>query len=370
MAVAPSAPVRVALDAMGGDHGPAPLVAGAIAAVRARTDLVVVLAGDPARLAGELAAVPAALRGRLLIEPAAQVIPMDAHPAQAVRATPGASVTVAIRQVAEGRAAAAVSAGNSGATMASALLHLHRLAGVARPAIGSVLPTPSGRALLVDAGAQVDCRPEWLCQFARLGVAFARHGLGITAPRVGLLSNGEEVGKGNQLVQLAHHLLLREVPEYCGPVEGRDLVTGTADVVVCDGFVGNVALKTAEGVADLLFRALRSELTRGPRSRLGALLLGPRLRAMRARLDWRRTGAAPLLGVRGLVFVSHGRSDALAITHALLGAAAAAQGGRLVAALAAAGATAAPSLPAAEGSAALAAAPLAHHGEGGDPTWT
>ncbi len=334
-----SAPVGVALDAMGGDNGPAPLVAGAVAAVRARPDLTVHLVGDRERIQAELEGADPGLRPRLPVVAAGAVIPMDAHPAQAVRATPDASVTVAIRLVAGGGAAAAVSAGNSGATMAAALLHLHRLPGIARPAIGTVLPTPAGPSLLVDAGAQVDCRPEWLCQFAHLGIAFARHGLGVPRPRVGLLSNGEEPGKGNQLVQLTHRLLVREVPEYRGPVEGRDLVAGTVDVVVSDGFVGNVALKTAEGVADLLFRTLRTELTRGPQARLGALLLRGRLRALRDRLDWRRTGGAPLLGVRGLVFVSHGRSDAVAVAHALLGAAAAAHEGRLIAALLAAAPT-------------------------------
>ncbi len=319
--------LRVALDAMGGDHGPAPLVAGAVAAVRARRDLEVVLVGEPRALDAQLGGVAATERARLPVEPAGTVIAMDAHPVQAVRAQPDASVAVAVRLVAQGRAAAAVSAGNSGATMAAALLLLHRLPGIARPAIGTVLPAPTRATVLVDAGAQVDCRPEWLAQFARLGVAYSRHGLGVARPTVGLLSNGEEVGKGNQLVQLAHPILLRTVPEYRGPVEGRDLLAGTVDVVVTDGFVGNVALKTAEGTADLLVRALRQELGRGVRAQLGAILLRPRLRAIRDRLDWRRSGGAPLLGVRGLVFIAHGRSDGLAIESALLGAAAARERG-------------------------------------------
>ncbi|HVA20476.1 MAG TPA: phosphate acyltransferase PlsX [Candidatus Micrarchaeia archaeon] len=356
--------VRVALDAMGGDHGPAPLVAGAAAAVGSCADVCVTLVGDPVRLRGALAGWSPQLRSRLPIEAAGTVIPMGAHPAQAVRASPDASVAVAVRLVADGRAAAAVSAGNSGATMAAALLHLHRLPGIARPAIGTVLPTPAGPTLLVDAGAQVDCRPEWLAQFARLGVAYARHGLGVAQPTVGLLSNGEETGKGNQLVQLAHPILVREVPEYRGPVEGRDLLAGTVDVVVCDGFVGNVALKTAEGTAELLFRVLRQELSRGGRARLGALLLRPRLRAIRDRLDWRRTGGAPLLGVGGLVFVSHGRSDAMAIRSAVLGAAAGARDGRLVEALRAAAAGGG------EGEPALAAPRTSGAAEPGGDGWT
>lgn len=252
---------------------------------------------------------------------------MDAHPAQAVRAQPRASVNVAVDLVAQGQADACFSAGNSGAAMAAALLRLHRLPGVARPAIATPLPTSSGTTMLVDAGAQVECRPEWLAQFSSLGSAYVSAVLGIDRPRVGLLSNGEESSKGNNLVQAAHQLISALDLNYVGPVEGSDLLSGTVDVVVCDGFVGNVALKTAEGVAQAIMAGLRREAQADLRSRLGAVLLLPGLRRLQARLDWRQVGGAPLLGVRGLVFIGHGRSDAAAVASALRVAASAVRAG-------------------------------------------
>ncbi len=316
----------VAVDAMGGDQAPEALVAGSLTALRQERDLRVILVGRIDRLT-PLVAGGGDLVSRLTLEESEGAIPMGAHPAQAVRSQPRSSVAVAVRLVGSGRADACFSAGHSGATMAAALLQLRRLPGVARPAIGTVLPSSSGGTLLVDAGAQVECRPEWLAQFAQLGSEYARRALGVERPRVGLLSNGEETSKGNALVQAAHALISQLDLRYLGPVEGTDLVSGKVDVVVADGFVGNVALKTAEGVAEAIMAALRQEASSSLRSRLGAFLLLPSLRRLRQRLDWGQVGAAPLLGVRGLVFIGHGRSDARAVTSAIRVAAAAVRSG-------------------------------------------
>ncbi len=310
---------------MGGDHAPEALVEGSLQALRQAPDLELILVGEPARLEALLGATGPP--SRLRVEVAEGAIAMDAHPAQSVRAQPRSSVGVAVGLVAAGRADACFSAGNSGATMAASLRHLHRLPGVARPAIGTVFPGRQGQTLLVDAGAQVDCKPEWLLQFAQLGSAYARRAMGVARPRVGLLSNGEESSKGNAVVQAAHPLLERAHLDYVGPVEGRDLLSGKVDVVVCDGFAGNVALKTAEGVAETILAALRQEAVADLRSKLGAWLLMPGLRRLGRRLDWRQVGGAPLLGVSGLVFIGHGRSDAKAVSSALQVAATAVRGG-------------------------------------------
>ncbi|MGA7362312.1 MAG: phosphate acyltransferase PlsX, partial [Candidatus Dormiibacterota bacterium] len=262
----------VAVDAMGGDHAPEALVAGSLVALREEQDLRVTLVGQ-LDLLNPLVAGGGDLVGRLTLEESEAAVPMDAHPAQAVRNQPRSSVAVAVKLVGRGQADACFSAGNSGATMAAALLQLRRLPGVARPAIGTVFPSRSGSTLLVDAGAQVDCRPEWLAQFAQMGSDYVHQALGVERPRVGLLSNGEETSKGNALVQAAHQLISQSNLNYLGPVEGTDLVSGKVDVVVADGFVGNVALKTAEGVADAIIAALRQEASSGLRSRLGAVLL-------------------------------------------------------------------------------------------------
>ncbi len=299
---------------MGGDRAPEALVEGSLKALAGDPELSLVLVGDAGRLGALLAG---RAEPRLTVAGSEGAIPMDAHPVRAVRAHPSASVNVGVRLVAEGRADALFTAGHSGAAMAAALVGLGRLPGAARPAIATPLPGPRGTTLLVDAGAQVDCRPEWLAQFSQLGCAYVERVLGVSRPRVGLLSNGTEATKGNQLVQAAHQLIERLGLNYVGPLEGNDLLNGSADVVVCDGFVGNVALKTAEGVAEEVITALRTELAAGWRSRLGAVLAMPALRRLGASLDWRSVGGAPLLGVRGLVFIGHGRSDAEAVAAAL-----------------------------------------------------
>lgn len=301
----------VALDAMGGDHMPAAAVEGAIAA--AAEGHRVVLVGDEATLAGELAKRGAQME----IAHAGDVISMDDHAAD-VRRRKDSSVFVAMRLVSDGRADAAVSMGHSGATMAAALLVLGRLPGVDRPAILANVPTRSGFAALLDVGANADAKPAYLQQFAVVGSAYVRSVWGVADPTVGLLSIGEEPHKGNDLTRAAHELL-KVTPgiRFHGNVEGRDLLKGTTDVVVTDGFTGNVVLKLAEGEARELFAWVREALGSSTRARLGGLLARPALRAVAARMDPSEYGAQPLLGVDGYAFIGHGSSDAKAVASAL-----------------------------------------------------
>jgi phosphate acyltransferase len=326
MALMP-APVRVAVDCMSGENDPEAAVWGALEVV-AEGDALALLVGDPARLqaafdgwrtARSASAARAGERLRTAIEivPSGSVIGMDEHPAQAVRAKRDASVVVAIRLVAEARAAAAVSAGNSGATLAAALFTVGRVRDIERPAIGADLPTATATTFLLDAGANADCRPEWLLQFGVMGDVYARLMMGVDEPRIGLLSNGEEPDKGSHLTQEAHRLLQGSALHFVGNIEGRDLLTGACDVAVTDGFTGNVALKTAEGVAEFLFGAISREARGSVLGRAGGALLKPRLRPLRDRVDYRKTGGALLLGVAGEVVIAHGRSDAEAMANAV-----------------------------------------------------
>jgi glycerol-3-phosphate acyltransferase PlsX len=325
--VTTAAPVRVAVDAMGGENDPQAAVWGALDVV-AEGQARALLVGDPPRLQaafdGWRTAHPAVARGAderlrssVEIVPAGSVITMDEHPAHAVRSKPDASVVVATRLVAEARAAACVSAGNSGATLAAALFTVGRIRGIDRPAIGADLPTATGTSFLVDAGANADCHPEWLSQFGVMGDVYARLMLGIDTPRIGLLSNGEEPEKGSHLAQEAHRLLGASQLRFVGNVEGTALLSGACDVIVTDGFTGNIALKTAEGVAQFLFSAISHEARGSLLGKAGGALLAPRLRPLRDRADYRRTGGALLLGVAGEVVVAHGRSDALAMAGAV-----------------------------------------------------
>ena len=326
--------MRIAVDAMGGDVGPAIVVPGAVAGARAR-GVGVVLVGRRAEIEPELARLDTSGLDVTVLE-AADVIEMDEHPAQAVRRKPRSSIALALDEVKGARAAAMVSAGNTGAVMAAALFVLGRIPGVERPALASVVPTARGRSLLLDLGAVTDAKPHHLVQFAQMGHAYARQVLGLPRPSVGLLSNGEEPTKGNRLVQETFPLLAEALgTDFRGNVEGRDLALGTTDVIVTDGFTGNVALKTAEGVATMMGDLIRAELTRTTSRKLAAALLRPAFRAVRARLDPSEYGGAPLLGVNGVVVIGHGRSDAKAIAAAI-GAAREAAEHNLVAAIAAA----------------------------------
>jgi len=307
---------RIAIDVMGGDHGPAVVIQGALAGAR-RFDA-------PVALVGASSEIESLLTGQdqkgldIEVMDAPDVIAMDEHPGQAVRRKPRSSINVAMDLLREGRAEAVISAGNSGAVMASALTKLGRVKGIERPAIGSYMPTASGNTLLLDLGAVTDPKPSVLVQFAVMGQVYAQQVLGIENPTIGLLSNGEEPSKGNSLVQAVHPLLAAtDELNFVGNIEGRDVVMGTVDIVVTDGFTGNVALKTAEGVATMLVDLLRAEVTKSVPRRLGGLLLKPAFRALRTKLDYAEIGGAPLLGVNGVVVISHGRSSAKAIENAV-----------------------------------------------------
>jgi len=307
--------VRIALDAMGGDKAPKESVAGAVQAAR-ELAVSVTLVGPRDVLTAELAHHDVADLPIEVVH-APDVIDMAEHPVQAVRHRPEASMNVAVRLVKDGAANAFVSAGNTGATMAAALFGLGRIRGVERPAFAIPFPTLTGQCLVLDAGANVDCRPEHLEVFALLGERYARLVLGKPRPKVALLSNGEEETKGCRLVQEAYPLLKAGPYEFIGNVDGKDITRGVADVIVCDGFVGNVALKSAEGVGDLTLALLREEIGQSWLAKVGALFLRPTLRRVLKRLDYQEYGGAPLLGVNGVVIGAHGRSGARAFRNAI-----------------------------------------------------
>lgn len=312
-------PVRVALDAMGGDNAPGEIVAGAVQAAR-DYGFGVYLVGREDAIQAELAKHDTQGLDLPIIH-TDEVIEMDEHPANAVRRKKNASMTLALQQVRDGQALGAVSAGNSGAMMAASLFTLKRIAGVERPALGGVLPTKDGACLVIDLGANTDCKPEYLQQFALMGSIYMERIFTISSPRVALLANGEEESKGNQQVIEAHALLKSNARtlglNFIGNVEGRDIPTGGADVVVCDGFVGNVVLKLSEGLAETLLGMLRAEMTSSLPRKLAAAVLRPGLRKVGRRLDYAEYGGVPLLGVNGSAIISHGRSNAKAIKNAL-----------------------------------------------------
>jgi glycerol-3-phosphate acyltransferase PlsX len=307
--------VLIALDAMGGYRAPTETVRGALLA-RRELGLEVALIGPPEILDEELARygpVPSGLER----VPASQAIGMDEPPAQAVRQKKNASVNVAMDLVKRGVAAAVVSAGNTGAVMASALLNLGRVEGIDRPAIGVLVPYDQAAVLLLDVGANANCKPSYLTQFAQMGSVYMERVYGVRRPRVGLLNIGEESNKGNELSVQVHERLRQSEINFIGNVEGRDIHRGLADVVVTDGFTGNVAVKVGEGMADLVYVELRRAIRSRLRYRLAAFLLRPALREVRRRLDYSEHGGAPLLGVNGVVIIAHGRANAAAIKNAL-----------------------------------------------------
>jgi glycerol-3-phosphate acyltransferase PlsX len=310
--------LRIAVDGMGGDFAPAQAVLGASQAAH-ELGVEIVVVGQPDRVQPLLDPPP-----ELKFVPASQVIEMADHPAQAVRSKTDSSMSVCARLCKQGQAGAWVSAGNSGAIMAAALFIQGRIRGVERPALGTILPGAGEPAYFLDVGANVDSRPEFLVQFAQMGAVYAEGVLGRPAPRVGLLSNGEEEGKGDELVKDAYGRLKRQTAgatnsrfRFVGNVEPKDVLAGKADVVVADGFVGNVAIKMAEATADFIFRAMREEVPRGATGKLGGLLIRPGVRRIRDRIDWREFGGAPLLGIDGVAVVAHGRSDARAFRNAI-----------------------------------------------------
>lgn len=309
--------MKIALDAAGGDLGVAPNVEGAVRAHK-ELGISVVLVGPEREIRYELnrhQANPS--DSGLEIMDAPQRIGMGEDPVRACREKTDSSIVRATRLVAEKRADAMVSAGHSGAIMVASLWNLKRLPGVLRPAISAPFPTLRGTSILLDAGANADCKPWHLLQFAVMGALYAKNVFGIEKPRVGLLSNGEEESKGNDLVREAIPLLKHAGLNFIGPVEGRDLPRGAADVIVCDGFVGNVVLKTTEGVAAAIFELIVAEVKANPIWKLGALLMKGGFKKIKQRMSDEEYGGAPLLGVGGTVIVSHGKSTGRAIFNAL-----------------------------------------------------
>jgi phosphate acyltransferase len=308
--------MRIAVDAMGGDVGAAVVVPGALEAARAR-GVGLALVGKTAIIQAELAKTDTAGLDLAVVE-APDEIAMDEHPAQAVRRKPNSSIVVALGEVKAGRAQAMVSAGNSGAVMAGALLALGRIPGIDRPAIGSYIPSARQGTLVLDLGAVTDPRPHHLVQWATMGRVYAERILDRPDPTIGLLSNGEEPGKGNQFVQEVYPLLAAAPGiRFHGNVEGKDVPLGVVDVVVTDGFTGNIALKVAEGTATFMGDLIRAELTATLPRKLAALVLRPAFRAVRAKMDYASIGGAPLLGVQGTVIIAHGRSNPTAIRNAV-----------------------------------------------------
>ncbi len=296
---------------MGGDFAPDQVVLGAAQAAM-EYGIDISLVGLPSTVQPLLDSHP-----RLRLVPCSQVVAMDEHPAQAVRAKPDSSMSVCARMCKEGRADGWISAGNSGAVMAAALLIQGRIRGIDRPALGSIVPTKNGFAYFIDVGANVDSKPEYMVQFAMMGAVYAREMLGRPEPRVALLSNGEEEGKGDERVKETARRLKGTLPGFVGNVEPKDIYGARADVIVADGFVGNVAIKMAEATADFLFGNLRDEIPKTVRGKLGGMLIRPGVRQLRARIDWREFGGAPLLGIDGVAVIAHGRSDARAIKNAV-----------------------------------------------------
>jgi glycerol-3-phosphate acyltransferase PlsX len=289
---------------MGGDRAPEEIVAGALEA--ASRDLQPILVG------------PAGLdTGGLELVEASDTIEMHEKPAEAVRAKPQSSLVTACRVVGEGRAQAVVSAGNTGAMLAASLLELRRLPGVQRPGIAVFIPAERGPSVLIDSGANAEAKPEHLLQFAHMGTVFSQEILDVARPEVRLLSIGEEAEKGNQLTIEAHRLLAESDLNFAGNTESRELLRGAADVVVCDGFTGNVCLKLMEGTIKAVLDALRAEITASTRGRVGGLLIRPAARALRSRLDPDTYGGAYLLGLRGLAVIAHGNSSRRAIANAI-----------------------------------------------------
>jgi len=306
---------RIAIDAMGGDHAPEEIVAGAVLAHRDGLGARMILVGDETRIAPLLVQQRA---GEIEVVHAPAAIAMDANPSQAVRGSDDTSLGIAIAMLRDGLADAVVSAGNSGAFLAIALIRLRTIPGIDRPAIAVVFPGKKGPVILLDAGANVDCKPEWMAQFGLMGAAYAKAVLDIPNPKVGIISVGEERVKGNAQTIEAARCLDATTLNFIGNIEGKDVLVNVADVCVTDGFVGNVMLKLAEGAASLISDIVVGEIkSGGPLTILGALLMRPALRKVRAKLNYDNYGGAPLLGLRGNCIVAHGRANRQAMRSAI-----------------------------------------------------
>ncbi len=307
--------MRIAVDAMGGDHAPVVEVEGAVAAAR-EFGIAVTLVGDQARVEQELSKHDC--KGLdIIVRHASEVVGMHDSASDAIRKKKDSSIRVAFELVKIDEAVAVVSAGNSGATMAAGMFVLKRLAGIERPAIAQIFPTLRGNALVLDVGGNVDCKPVHLVQFAIMGEVYARYAMGIEKPRVGLLSNGEEESKGNELTRETSSILKQVSFDYAGYVEGRDIFYGTTDVVVCDGFVGNVVLKLSEGLAEAIGKMLKEEIKKSFLSQIGYLLSRRAFINFKKKVDYAEYGGAPLLGINGVGMICHGGSNAKAIKNAI-----------------------------------------------------
>jgi len=308
--------MRVVLDAMGGDHAPTVNIEGAVETVHESDDIEVILVGDESTIKKELKGRKFT-SGRISIVHASQVVEMHEPPTVAIRKKRDSSIRVGIGLVKTGEADAFVSAGHSGVVMGTSLLLLGMSKGVDRPAIATLMPTLRDTFILLDVGATVDCKPENLHQFALMGNIYCKLILGREKPSVGLLSIGEEDIKGNELTKEAFKLIKQSRLNFIGNIEGKDIFTGMADVVVCDGFIGNIALKISEGLAETILKMLRKEISSITAGRLGYLMLKPAIRNFKKRTDYDEYGGAPLLGINGTSIISHGRSSSKAIKNAL-----------------------------------------------------
>ena len=311
--------MRIALDAMGGDRGSELIIQGALYALRENADFEIILLGPEDYLAEQLTeqSIDSSLSDRLHIVHAPETITMNESPVEAVRRKKNSTIMIGFDLVRNGLADAVVSAGNSGATMASAVKKLGRLKGISRPGIASLFPTLKNPVMIMDLGANVDCRPQHLVQFAIMASSCIGRILEIDKPRVGLLSIGEEAGKGNSLVKETHEMLSATSLNFIGNVEGRDVYRGDVDVIVCDGFVGNISLKVSEGLAEAAMLMLKSEIEKSFSAKVGYLLMRKAFANFRKRVDYAEYGGAPLLGINGVGIVSHGKSNSTAIKNAI-----------------------------------------------------
>ncbi|EIZ6925233.1 phosphate acyltransferase PlsX [Campylobacter coli] len=303
--------IDIAIDAMGGDFGEKPIIEGVIEALKERP-FNAILVGNPNILRP---LIPKNLEQYIQCENANEVFSMNENATDALKRKE-TTIYKTIELVKNGKAKAAVSAGHSGASMSLATLRLGRLKGVLRPAIATLMPNTTSKTLFLDVGANTDCKAENLFQFAIMGDAYAKEIMKISKPRLALLSNGEEECKGNELTKEAHQLM-KQIPSFVGNAEGRDIFNGEVDVLVCDGFDGNVILKACEGVATAIIHILKNEIKQSLISKIGALLMKPSFKRLKKHIDWQEYGGAPLLGVNGCVIISHGKSDARAIKNAI-----------------------------------------------------
>ena len=305
--------VTIAVDALGGDHAPDVVLEGVQQALAADADLTVILCGPD-----EVVTPFAAAHERCVAQPTTEFITMGEHPAQAVRKKKDSSIVVGCRLVKEGAAQGFFSAGSTGACLAAATLVMGRAKGIARPALATVIPSPVRPVVMCDVGANADCKPEYLVQFGRMGSVYAQKMLGIENPRAALLNIGEEEEKGSQFAQEAHKLMREKLPNFAGNAEGGDVLAATFDVYVCDGFTGNVCLKTIEGTSKVLFKTLKDIMMKSAVTKLGALALKGGLSDLKRQVSADTYGGAPLLGVKGACIVGHGSSNATAVKNGVL----------------------------------------------------